>query len=339
MLLIIGLGSLLWHVGAAHTGSDFGRTLQRQMGHVAWEGLSVYDLIFPLFVYIAGISQNFSLRKRLDNGSNRLSIALHMWLRAAILIVLGWMVNGPLTWDANMRFASVLGLIGLSGALSGTLVLLLRSSGKLLSAAILLLGGIWAAQYWGGEMTPSACVNARIDTLLCPGKLHNIHYDPEGVLCVISATALSLLGYLSGRQFSHALSPTKRLLLLAGGGACLIFIGQFCGPVIKNIWTPAFVLVAAGTGALLLSVLHLVCDIMRLQAWTYPLRVVGANALFVYLITHITAFNELNERLFGGLLRAILPHDWLNIGYSLTFLLLAWLLCLYLYRRDIYIRV
>ena len=55
MLLIIGLGSLLWNVGALHSGSSWGRELQAQMGHAAWEGLHAYDLIFPVFVYISGV--------------------------------------------------------------------------------------------------------------------------------------------------------------------------------------------------------------------------------------------------------------------------------------------
>lgn len=338
MLLIIGLGSMVWHIGAL-IGGDNGKMLQEQMNHADWDGLRLYDLIFPLFVYIAGISQNFSLRKRLSEGKNSLQIFGHMWVRAIILVVLGWLVNGPLVWGEQMRYASVLGLIGLSGALAGSMALLLRSTLKLSIATILILAGTWAAHHWGGEMTPSGCINSHIDALLCPGRLHNGHYDPEGPLCIISATALSLLGYLSGRLFSPTLSSFCRLLVLVCGGTLLILSGYLVGPIIKNIWTVSFVLTATGIGALVLAVFHLLCDILRIQAWTYPLRVVGANALFIYLITHVTEFGCFTERLCGGILRSLLPTEWMDIGFSTAFLLLAWLLALILYRKRIFIRV
>ena len=47
--LIIGLGTALWHVHTACS-SDFWNEVRYHMGHVEWEGLRVYDLIFPLFV-------------------------------------------------------------------------------------------------------------------------------------------------------------------------------------------------------------------------------------------------------------------------------------------------
>ena len=340
MLLIIGLGSILWNVGALHQSSSWGRELQAQIGHAAWEGLRAYDLIFPVFVYISGVCMNFSQRRQLSEGHSPLRLVSKMWLRALILVVLGWLVNGPLVWEqANMRLASVLGLIGISGALGGTLALLLRSNWRLAFATLAILLGVWAAQHWGGDYTPRGCVNAQIDAHYCPGKLYGGSYDPEGPLCIISATALSLLGYLSGRVFSNSLTAARRVCILLGSGIALLAVGLLAGPVIKNIWTPCFVLASAGVGAILLGLFHLLCDILRWRAWCYPLRVVGSNALFIYLLTNLIDLSKLTSRVFGGTLQAVLPADWLGIGFSAAYLLLAWLLCFFLYRRGVYIRV
>lgn len=339
MLLLIGLGSVFWNLGAQHSGTEWGRTMQLQMGHATWQGLHVYDLVFPLFVYLAGVAQNFSLRKRLSLQHSRLRLLGHMWYRAVVLVLLGWIVNGPLVWNPqSMRYASVLGLIGLSGALCGSLALLLRRSAALGTAAILILGGIAAAQYWGGDFTPTGCVNARLDALLCPGKLYNVHYDPEGPLCILSATALSLLGYLSGRLFSNSLGSGKRLLALIIGGA-IVLAGGLCGPVIKNIWSPCFVLAAAGIGAILLGIFHLLCDVLPHHAWCYPLQVVGSNALFIYIFTNLVNLSAITERLFAGTLRLILPQAWMGVALSSAYLLLAWLLCFFLYRRRVFIKI
>src|SRR6266513_2922001 len=62
MFWIIGAGSL---VMALHQMSQTAPTrfLADQLEHVDWEGFHFYDLIFPLFVFIVGVSLVFSLTK------------------------------------------------------------------------------------------------------------------------------------------------------------------------------------------------------------------------------------------------------------------------------------
>src|SRR5690606_18341210 len=68
--------------------------LKTQLTHVPWEGLVFYDLIFPLFVFIAGASLPLSISKRLEKGESRGAIAGHLALRALILFLLGIIYNG-----------------------------------------------------------------------------------------------------------------------------------------------------------------------------------------------------------------------------------------------------
>ena len=166
--LIIGLGTLLWSMQTACPGSEFWACMREQMGHEPWEGLRAYDLIFPIFVYLAGISLNFSVRKQMGMGAGTGKLLLRMWKRAALLVLLGMLVNGPLVWQASaMRCASVLGLIGISGALAGSIVLAVRKTWAVGLCATLLLAGVFLAQYMGGDMTPAGCFNAKVDALLC----------------------------------------------------------------------------------------------------------------------------------------------------------------------------
>ena len=339
MLTIIGLDSLAYALAAAFPESPFWQTVGEQMGHADWEGLRVYDLVFPLFVFIAGIAMCFSQHKARLRGRSRAGQSAHLWKRALLLVILGWAVNGPLSWDAeNMRYASVLGLIGLSCAAAGSLALLLRRSSFLIIASLVLLGGIWLAQSLGGDYTPAGSLNAWLDSRFCPGHLHNDTHDPEGILCIVSATALALSGFLCGRLFLVQTRPLSRLLTLVFIGGLLLTIG-LQGTLIKSIWTPPFVLTIAGTGFLLMALFHLTIDLPGWKAWNYPLRVVGTNALFIYLFTHVLSFHELTERLFGGTLRLLVPGAWLNIGHSAAYLMLAWLLCLFLYRKGIFIKI
>jgi len=339
MAVIIGLDSLTHSLAALFPESGFWQGAREQMGHVAWEGLALYDIVFPLFVFLAGASLFFSQQKHLAYGASLWKTHGRMWKRAAILVVLGWLVNGGLEWNADsMRYASVLGLIGISCAAAGSLALLLKRAWPVALCSILILGGVWAAQHFGGDMEPASCANAAIDALLCPGRLHNGCYDPEGPLCIVSATALCLAGWLAGRFIAQPGFLFARALGLMAIGAAAFALGMQ-GTVIKNIWTPAFVLSAAGVSCALLGAFRLIIEGLGLRAWAFPLRVIGMNALFIYIATNIIDFDALSWRIFCGSIRSLASEAWQPAAMCACRLLLAWLLCFALYRRKIFIKI
>lgn len=342
MLFIIGSDSILRGLADAFLPSPARDAVWRQLGHCPWEGLSFYDLIFPLFVFISGVSLFLSLTKASQRGKKSSSLLAELWLRAFFLALYGFLINAtaggdfcrarPDTW----RFASVLGLIGISCALAGSVMVLLRRFffAPLIAAAILLSVGL--LQHFGGDMSPTACFNARVDALLCPGVLHHVYTDPEGPLCIISASALALLGYSTGWLLSSSLSHPRQLTSLTLSGVTLIGIGSLCGPIIKNIWTPAFVLTTAGISSLLLLLFRVCCDLSRRGAsLSFPLRVIGTNSLFVYLFTHVLGVEGWCAR---GI-RSLLPHCSYSLQSSLAGLLcltISFLACfiLYSYRQH-----
>ena len=65
MFWILGAGgfmiqlSRIFHYGAELSGGWLG-TLAAQFHHKEWQGIAFEDLIFPLFVFIAGVSTAFS---------------------------------------------------------------------------------------------------------------------------------------------------------------------------------------------------------------------------------------------------------------------------------------
>lgn len=341
MMFIIGLDALVYRLAPLYPDSAAWRMIREQMGHRAWEGLTVYDMIFPLFVFLAGISMSFSLRRQMCSGRTAGRILGKLWWRALVLVVLGWVINGPLSWDVSqMRYASVLGLIGLSGAMAGSWVVLSRSRQKgALIGATVILAAVGVAQWTGGDLTPCGCFNSKVDALLCPGVLHSGCYDPEGPLCIVSACALSLLGYATGLHLTHPdMGVFKRCAILLSAGA-LLWVAGMQMPVIKGIWTPGFVLSCGGIGMLLMGILHLLTDVKGITAWSKPLVIVGSNALFIYMVTHLFSFTALAEQLSCGVLHSVLPAELLPAGYAAGALVLAWLLCLFLYRRGIFIRL
>lgn len=338
MLIIIGIDALVYALYPVSGGGEAWKFIREQMGHAPWVGLRLYDCVFPLFVFMAGMAMCFSQLRRMDAPVWR--TLLHLWSRALVLVILGFLVNGNISWDlSTMRFASVLGLIGLSGALAGTFTLL--CGGRILPNLVLaglILGSVGAAQHLGGDYTPGGCFNARVDAILCPGMLHSGSYDPEGPLCIISATALSLLGYCAGRLFLNIAQPPLRVVTMLACGLILLAGGWWL-PCIKGIWTPGFVLCSAGISAILMAVFHLVIDVLGLVRWCLPLRVVGLNALAIYIVTHLISFPMLTNRMLGGTWALFLSADWQRVANAATALLLAWWLCWFLYRKRVFIKL
>ncbi len=340
MLCIAGLQLLVWSWALVSPESAALRWCADMFRHSVWEGLTLYDCIFPLFVFLSGVSMSFSLSRAGETAP----AVWRLLRRALVLVILGWAVNGVVTLDEHMRYASVLGLIGIS-CLFGGLVCLFSGWRGALFVALLVLVGVGVCQFGYGSLTPRGCINAFLDQKLLPGRLHNGFYDPEGVLCVVSAVAMNLMGMLSGSWLRHASRTLTRALGLIITGVAFFVLGYFVlpelgYPCVKNIWTSSFVLAAAGISMVLLALFHLLVDVLPGGAVaSLPLRVVGVNALTCYLLTHVVDFSTLTNRLFSGVCRLLLPAEAQRVALSAAFILLIWSILYLFYNRRIFFKV
>ena len=256
-----------------------------QLHHTDWNGITFYDMIFPLFLFIAGVSMPYSMHNKMMKAgvsdaqllpkADKRSIYLSMLRRTAILLFLGLVVNGLFKWNGyeQTRFASVLGRIGLAWFFAGIIYLNFNIRQQLIWFAILLLG-YWAAMmlipvpgYGAGVLTMNGSLESYIDRLLLPGRLHDKVHDPEGVLSTIPAIGTALLGIFTG-QFLKSPSVKwpmwKKGLALFIAGLLLIAIGyawNFSFPINKRLWTSSFVLFVGGWSLVFLSVFYLVIDV------------------------------------------------------------------------------
>ncbi len=97
----------------------------------------------------------------------------------------------------------------------------------------------------------------------------------------------------------------KALGLAAAGGACLGlgFLWSSNFPIIKNLWTSTFVLVAGGWSLLLLSLFYTIIDVLKLRAWAFVFVVIGVNAITIYMAKDIIPFDEISKYFLGGVAR------------------------------------
>ena len=209
-----------------------------------------------------------------------------------------------------------------------------------------ILVGYWAALVFipvpgsgAGFLDPGETLTDWVDRQLLPGRLYHGVRDPEGILSTVPAVATALAGALAGRWLSRPdLSGGKKAagLLQAGLGALLLGgAWQFVLPLNKNLWTSSFVAWTAGWSLLALATFYWVIDVRGWRAWSFPLVVVGTNAITIYLLHRFVDFGAVANLLVGGASPGALHPALLPAGA----LALEWVLLWWMYKKRIFLRV
>ena len=141
MFFITGGSMLITGICTALGRSD--ALIATQMKHVDWIGFAHHDTIFPLFLFLAGVSWPFSLASQLNRGRSVWSIQLKVLARVVALFLIGLSFGGILKFNPNFRLMSVLGFIGLSWGMAATLSLYIKKVWKLFAIAVAFLVGYY----------------------------------------------------------------------------------------------------------------------------------------------------------------------------------------------------
>lgn len=345
---------MLWIVGGAEVlralaVSPGGWYLEKLAGHTHhahWHGFKAWDGVFPLFLFLAGASLPFSFAARRRRGASEASLALHAVRRGALLVLLGVIYNGLLALDwEELRYASVLGRIGLAWMLAALVTLRYESTRALVLWVVGILVGYWALLtlvpvpgQGAASLEPGRTIVDWFDRRFLPGRLHRGVRDPEGLLGTIPAVATALLGVLTGRWLRSYRPPAAKAGRLALAGLALAALGLLWHPLLplnKNLWTSSFVLLTGGCSAVMLAGFYWVIDVRGWRAWSFPLVVIGMNAITIYVLRRFVDFDLAGELLFAHATPERL-HPAILAG---TGLLLEWLLLYGLYRKGVFLKV
>lgn len=326
--------------------------LGTQMEHVTWNGFRFYDNIFPLFLFIAGITMPYSLTRRIEKGDPKSKIYRHIVFRGILLVILGFVYNGLFRLDfEHQRYASVLGRIGLAWMFAAIIFMNTKTRGQIVWFVALLLG-YWAVMtlvpvpgYGAGVLTKEGSLAAYLDRMLLPGRLHLGIHDPEGILSTIPAIATALMGVLTGKflQLSkQGLEPFKKGLYILGAGIVSIALGwlwNLAFPVNKNLWTSSFVLVAGGWSLVYLSIFYIIIDVWNFRKWAFFFVVIGLNPITIYLCqAGMINFEGTVKFFFGGAL-SMMPELWQNFMGAVLYVGVSWLFLYFLYKKKIFLKV
>jgi predicted acyltransferase len=328
-----------------------------QLDHAVWQGFNFWDLVFPLFMFLSGATIPFSLHSRVEAGVGKRRILFRVLRRVVLLVALGLVFNGVLRFDfVHLRYASVLGQIGLAYLFAALVLLRVKGTKGRIAVVTGILSAYAAAQLLlpdpslgAGNLTPEGSINGFVDRAVLPGTFYAIEkvnpegvfFDPEGILCIVSATCVTLMGGIAGSVIRRRDTPgPRKFLALAGSGTVLVVLGATLDhwyPIIKNAWTGSYAIFAAGWSLVLLACVYLVADVWGFRKWTFPLRVIGLNAITIYLGVEAVDFKWTSTYLFDGVARLSGVGEPLVVATGV--IVIEWLLLYILYRKRIFVRV
>ena len=350
MLMITGAGSFLYLLHGK-TGVSWIDAVALQFEHPPWNGFTFYDFIFPLFLFLAGMSLPFSLNKGLDQGMEKSQLYWKAFKRMLLLIALGILdKNAPTPYFewSQIRFVGVLQRIGFAGFIVTLLYLnfdwrrrLYWFAGLLLFYyAIIFL--VPVPGYGAGDLSFEGNLHGWFDRTFLPGRLLQKTYDENGLLTQIPALCLTLLGTLASDVLrKETLSDMTKLKYLSLAGVCCVVIGLIWGihfPINKHLWSSSFIMLTGGMGLLSFSLFYWLIDILKFRKWTLVFVVVGMNSLMIYLVYRFIDFGHTSRLLFEGFYK-YLPAKWHEVAQSFGVLVIVWMFLYVLYRRKIFFKI
>lgn len=322
--------------------------LHTQLSHVAWEGFRFYDLIFPLFVFMTGVSLVYSL-SRIQTEGGRGAAMRRLIVRGLLMYIIGlWYYGGVAGGWKDIRLMGVLQRIAIAYTFGGLLFLTFRPR-TLFVILVTILVGYWALltyipvpEFGAGNYAEGQNLANYIDKVALPLRKWDGDHDPEGLLSNLTAVASCLLGVFAGLLMrNQQRSEIQKVLILFVAGVAMIAGGYYWGfshPIIKKIWTSSFVLMAGGWSCVLLAFVHLLTEVIGLRFWAWPFVWIGVNPLAVYLSEKFVKWGDLSNRIVGGPVAGACG-DYGDLLVTMTAVLLLFLFARFLYVRKIYIRL
>ncbi len=281
MLLLVVIGPL---VMAYHYVWGLPEGVLYQFQHAPWEGLRIWDLIMPWFIFMTGAAIPFSLPKYCSDGKPTRTFWIHLLKRMALLWIFGMLVQGnllSLNLDWISPYNNTLQAIAM-GYLIATLVWLIPWRKLQLAIPVILAFTYGLLLKYFGDYTLQGNLAVRVDSILLP-----MNHDGYGwTLTSMMFGVMALCGMFCTQLLKSCLNPYMKCFSLSGLGLLLLGGGMLLSlwePAIKRIYTVSFTAQALGWGMLTLALLYLIADILKLRFGQGMILLFGRHSLLAYL--------------------------------------------------------
>lgn len=338
--------------------------------HAPWNGFTLADFVFPAFLFMVGVSIEFSLGARMAKGARRATLLWPIVRRSMLIFACGLFISGFPFYDLHaLRIYGVLQRIALCFLASSLLALYSRTR-TIVILCIVLLAGYWALLRFAPVpglgmpvrdvplLDPYANIAAWIDrAIFSPARLyHHGVYDPCGLLGTLPSIVSTLLGVLTGKWLRTANLSMRKLQGIIVGATVCIAAGLLWSPwfpINKRLWTSSYVLLAAGLALALFALCYWLLDVQpKRKPWVTPALVFGTNALAAYIFSELLAASlnaihvhsgghtsSLRRLLFTPIQQAVANPELGSLLYAVCFVCICFVPMWVLYRRKIFIKV
>lgn len=348
MFLLIGEATGFYDLLVVPTlrGTIF-QTIGNQLQHHAWNGLHLWDLGQPFFMFISGVAMSYSYAKRWEGGTKWCATFRHASIRSFLLFLFGWALYfiNPMEGEPGGAFLyDILPQLAVA-CLIAFLVLHRPPKAQIIFAFGLLiltdlLYRLWPVPGFNQSFIPDHNFGSYVDMTLM-GKLSTDHWV---VFNAVPLAALTIWGASTGKLLRDQRSPVHKLRILFASGLIGVVVGLAISPltpIIRKISTSSFVILAGGLCLLALALSYWLIDVLRLRRWAKFFTIIGMNPLFIYLFTQSGGADwywRIVKPFAFGLLGW--SGEWAaQTAASLTVWVLLWSTCYWLYRRKIFIRI
>jgi predicted acyltransferase len=328
--------------------------------HIRWEGFSTWDLVMPLFMFMAGVSMPFAL-SRYKELPDKWAVYRRIIKRVVLLWIFGMMCQGNLPGLDPERiyfYSNTLQAIAMGYLIAAMLFLHVKIKVQIAVAAALLLG-YWGVMqfvsvggYGGGDYTPDGNLAEWIDREVL-GRFRDQakveggevvfsdNYRYTWILSSLNFGVTVLSGVFAGQILKNkVVAQRRKLLLLFGIGAALVAAGWLWHlqmPVIKKIWTSSMTLVSSGYCFLLMGLFYYVVDYKGYRKPLAWLKVYGMNSIVAYMLAMCVSFRSVSHSLFFGLEQYV--GDYYPALIALSNAVIIYLILWFMYKRQVFLKV
>jgi len=250
------------------------------IAHGEWSGtIGLADLVFPWFLLAVGVSMSFSWEKFRLRGSLA-SYVRRAGKRAVILVLIGMFLDSAVQRQVTIGLG-VLQIIGIAffiaAAFMGTSIIVRGSLAALMLVGYaVFLHSTPVPNFGAGNFTAEGNAAQMVNDLLTPFGL-------RGLPSALPTGAAVLFGSVLGTIWAKY--DKSRIASSLGIGACLVAAGaiwSYVTPALKPIWTPSYICLTVGAGAILLGLMS-VLEFAKLGDILSPVRAAGSSPIFAYV--------------------------------------------------------
>lgn len=343
LLLLVWVQPVLISIGGA-TDSEWLHRLLWHFDHERWEGMRLWDMVMPLFLFMVGTSMPFAF-SRFQSGTalDRRGVYRRIGRRVLLLFLFGMIVQGnllALDLDAIRIYTNTLQAIAVGYLFASMLVLHLSPRGQIIATTLLLII-YWIPMFFLGNYSLEGSFAYRVDEFILGNFRGDLSYT--WIWSSLTFTVTVMLGAFAG-QMMRGVDPqhrNRRAGIMVLTGVALIFAGwlwSFEQPVIKRLWTASMTLLSGGICFILMALFYWWIDARGHSRGLNWLKIYGTNAITAYVLGEVVNFRSIVNSISFGLQHIIGP-EWYNVWLTFGNFGILFLLLYAMYRTNTHIKL